>query len=161
MKEIDTIEYYEKFLSPSDRAFATNDLAKLGEQAIDILEALFNGKAKNKFGVPYNQTGALGCGYVTARMLGEKAKPLELYIREGIKLDHPYAIEAVAALKDLDEKTALALAEAVLRNPFSVAPYSLVCCNAHRNLKVIGLLQGNPKVSYMLEKADRYLKDKA
>ncbi len=150
-------KFFERFLSPSERGKATHDLASLGIEAIKILESLFSGISKNKFGTSYNQIGALDCGYVTTKLLGKTAKPLESYIREGIEKDHPYAIEAIGRFENIEEETAIALAKALVREPFGEAAFSLVFCSEHRNKKVMDIIGNNSKAIYSLKKAENYL----
>lgn len=157
MSQCESTDYFERFLSPKDRAIATNELAKTGEPALEILEALFDGSAKNRFGVSYKDIGALGCGFVTAKMLGELAKPLEVFIRDGIESDHVYAIEAAGTLINISENTAIELARAAMRNPFGEAPYSLIKCGEHKNPKVLSIIGGDSKTVSAIEKAENHL----
>jgi len=152
--------YYEKFLSQEHRGYATNDLAKKGAEALRVLEALFDGSAVNDSGVPYSETAACRCGYVTARMLGEVAKPLEKYIRLGIEMDDTYAIEAAGALGYLEPETAMALTMALKRRPFGEAAYSFVKSNLHLDKTLLDLLKDNEKVLWSIDRAKTYLNDK-
>lgn len=160
MNQVAPNVYFEQFLSAGERAKATNRLAKLREGAIPILESLFSGSAKNKFGVPYNEIGALDCGYATAKILGKLAKPLESYIRDGIDSDHPYAIEAAGSIVELEKETVISLAKALVRNPFSEASYYLVKCGEGKNPEVLGIIENCPKAVYSLEKTINYLKSR-
>ncbi len=157
----ESLSYFERFLSPSERGKATNDLARLGSDAIPILFSLFSGEAKNKFGVAYRSVGALGCGYVTAKLLGELAKPLEPYIRAGIDDGDAYAIEASGNLGELEEETALALAKHLVSDPFgSVAAYSLVRCGQNINPRVLSILRSNRQSIASLERAEAFYEPK-
>ena len=158
---MDSFDYFERFLSPTERATATNELAELGTAALPILELLFTGKAKNNFGVPYNELIALDCGYITCKLLGVLAKPLENYIRVGIQKNHPYAIEAAGKLMNLEEKTIIALAEALNRNPFgNDAAYVLVQYNEHKNVAVKAIVKDNKEATLMIGRAENYLNKK-
>jgi hypothetical protein len=151
------MNYFERFLSPSESASAVSELANLGELAIPILESLFNGSAKNKFGTPYRSLPALGCGFVTVKFLGASAKGLEVYVREGIERDHAYAIEAAGYLSEIEEETAHVLARALIRNPASEASASLVRCGYAENAGVIEII-GMDSIAYKtLERIKAYM----
>lgn len=149
---------FERFLSPADRHLATHDLAKRRDDAIPVLTALFDGRAKNRFGVSYRSIGALGCGYVTIGLMGEGAKPLEHFVREGIDSDIVYAIEAAGRLGSLEKETKLALARSLLRNPYTEAAYSLVRCDAYEDPDVLALICVNDPATKMLRRAREYLR---
>lgn len=151
-------EFFERFLCPANRGFATNELAQLGEEAIPILNDLFSGKTKNRFGVPYRQIGTLGCAYVTVGLLGPTAKALEKFVREGIQQGEVYAIEAAGYLGEIEETTACALAQELIRNPFgSEAGASLVRCNQHTNPVVLSILGKNSGALYTIKRAEEFL----
>ncbi|WP_038292455.1 hypothetical protein [Zooshikella ganghwensis] len=135
------MNYFELFLSPSERPFATHELSKLKEEAVPILESLFNGAAKNEFGKSYRDIGAIGCGFVTVKLLGSVAKPLEEYVLEGIEIDNPYAIEAAGYLGGIEPETAYALARALVRHPASEAGASLIKSDYAKNEKVLNILE--------------------
>lgn len=93
------IEFCERFLNAGDRAKATCELVDLGESAVPILESIFNGAAKNKFGVSYNKLGMpLSCALVASGRLGTKVETLLHYIKAQAILEHSYAIEALEIL---------------------------------------------------------------
>lgn len=119
---------------------ATHELAALGERAIPILESLFDGSAKNASGSSYCKIGALGCGYITVGILGPLANELESYVREGIQQDDPYAIEAAGALSEIEQETAFALAQALIRNPASDASASLIRRGYSEDILYLGSL---------------------
>ena len=154
------MNYFERFLSLSERAAATHELAALGGQAIPILESLFNGSAKNAFGIPYSKTGAIGCGFVTVKFLGPVAKTLENYVREGIEQDHLYAIEAAGYLSEIEQETAFALARALIRHPASEASASLIRCGYSENSKVLEIIGLNSMAYKNLEKIKAYISSK-
>lgn len=149
------MNYFERFISASGRFHATYELAELGTEAIPILQSLFDGSAKNSFGISYNKIGAIHCGYVTIKLLGPIAKPLERYVKEGIDQNFTYAIEAAGYLLDLEEETVIALANATARrNPDAV--YSLVRCGQSDNPKVIEIISQNELAIKWLESAKKY-----
>ena len=154
------INYFEQFLSPRDRTFATNDLASKGKTAIPVLETLFNGSAKNQYGISYREIGALDCGYVTAKILGKLAKSLEKYIREGIDSDNAYAIEAAGFLADLEYATAVSLTKAVIRNPYGESPFAFVRCNLRNKSELLDLFRDDEKVVHSVKNAIEYLSKK-
>ena len=159
MKPDIATNFFERFLTQSERGSATHDLASLGEQALPILETLFNGSAKNKFDIPYSKIGALGCGYVTVSLLKDIAKPLEQYVRKGIEDNHPYAIEAARYLPDIEEETAIALAYSLIQKHYE-ASYVLVETGKDKNSKVIDIIKEYPEAIKHLEKANAYLSKK-
>ena len=92
----EAIKFSERFLIAGERAKATCELADAGEGAIPILQSIFDGSAKNKFGVSYNKLGMpLSCALIASGQLGVMATPLLTYINEQASLAHPYAIEAL------------------------------------------------------------------
>jgi len=151
--------FFERFLSPKDRGNAVHELAEMGEDAVPILDALFSGEAKNQFGSSYKNIGALHCGFVTVKKLGILAKPLEKFIREGIKNDNLYAIEAAGAMVELELETEKALARAVIRNKVGEAIYSLVRCGSHKRTEIISMLSCDEKIIEAIERTENFLKE--
>ena len=151
------MNYYDRFLLPAERHIATHELASLEKEALPILESLFNGSAKNKFGVPYNKIGATSCGYVAVKLLGAIAKPLEVYVRAGIEKDDNYAIEAAGYLWEIDQETAIALAKALVRNPASEAGASLLRCSKSENPEVIKIISSDPTAAKSIAKTKTYM----
>lgn len=151
------MNYFERFLSPAERIVATHELAALGEHAIPILESLFDGSAKNASDIPYRKIGALGCGYVAVRILGPLANELESYVREGIQQDDPYAIEAAGALSVIEQETAFALAQALIRNPASEASASLIRRGYSEDITVLRIISGNTVALKSFEKTKAYI----
>ena len=102
---------FEQFLDAAQRAIATQDLAAQGEGAVPVLTALFDGTAKNRFGIPYRQLGIpLDCALVAAARLGPIAIPLEPHLRAEVLSGHPYASSALAALGVLQDGSVAVLA---------------------------------------------------
>lgn len=92
----EAIEYSERFLNAGERAKATCELADTGEKAIPILRSIFDGTAKNSFGISYSKLGMpLSCAIVACGQLGAKAESLINFINEQVALEHPYAVEAL------------------------------------------------------------------
>ena len=104
----------ERFLNPGDRAAATVELASRGEQAMPILQGLFDGTTVNRYGVPYRRLGTpLDCGLVAAARLGPLARPLEPFLRAALREGHAYAADALGALETLEDESIAALADAL------------------------------------------------
>lgn len=121
------------FQSHATRGRATHELAAFGTAALPVLEALLSGDAKNEQGVAYKTLAQVtGCSFVTARMLGPLAKPLEARLREGLRDGHLYAVEALAALGSLDEETIQLLAQSLAGQILVAfeAAHALVNCGA-------------------------------
>ena len=151
------MNYFEKFLSSAERLGATYELASLGKDALPILESLFDGSAKNKFGVPYSQIGVTSCGYLTCELLGNVARPLEYYIRLGIEEDECYAISAAGFLLQIEDETALALARALVRNPYSEAGASLIRCSKTESFGVVEIINSNTIAAKSFEQTKSYM----
>ncbi len=106
--------FFERFLSPTERAKATCELAAMGKDAVPILIALFDGEAVNEWGVRYRDLGTpIDCGLVAAQRLGTGAKPLELFLRDAVLSGHRYAPAALAALGTLEEASIAALSKSL------------------------------------------------
>jgi hypothetical protein len=72
---IDSDKFIQAFLSPKDRAQATHDLARRGQEAVPILRSILDGTAKNEFRVPYRDLGMpVDCALVTIKLLGAVAQ---------------------------------------------------------------------------------------
>jgi hypothetical protein len=146
-------QIFESFLQPGERANATYRLAALGVDAIPILESLFSGAAKNRWGVSYSKLGMpLDCGLVTIKLLGPLAKPLEPFVRECLHSGHIYAAEALRAIGTLDEASIIELAACLDRNPnlASEAAYTLYCCGVEEHEAVIEIVNFSPFASQIL-----------
>ena len=95
-----SVIYSERFLNSRDRVNAVRELQDLGSEAVQILEPIFSGEAKNKFDVPYNKLGMpIECSLVVIKLLGSTAKGLESYVRHWADQGHPYALEALDEIK--------------------------------------------------------------
>ena len=86
------------------------ELESLGSGAIPLLEAIFNGEAKNKFGVPYRDLGQpLSRALIVARHIGAASKSLEKYLIIELKNKHPEAPAAIGALGSISNDGVKAL----------------------------------------------------
>lgn len=131
---------FERFLSPADRAQAVSELASQGSQAVPALASLFDGSARNSFGIPYRQLGMpLDCGLLAARSLGALARPLEPFLRNELRAGHPYAASALGALGTLSDESICALAEALRSDPTTAleaaAALSRCAATSHATVK--------------------------
>ena len=151
---------FDRFTNPSERALATAELASLGVGAIQILQRLFSGEARNSFGVPYRQLGMpMDCGLVAAGRLGPVAKPLEHYLREALTAGHVYAAEALGKLGFLDELSIEALADTLAVNDgisFESA-HALVRSGHTKHPAVVKAVQGSPWAAARIEQAARHI----
>jgi len=104
------VAIFERFLDPGQRSVATKELADQGKDALPVLESLFDGTAKNQWGIPYRQLGTpVDCALVAATRLGPTAIPLEPYLRAEVLRGHSYAVEALVALGSLQDESIVAL----------------------------------------------------
>ena len=88
------------FLNPADRSKATHGLASHGGNAVAVLRSIFDGTAKNQFGVSYSSLGMpIDCALVVISLLGPVAAPLEEFVCQQLRVGHPYAEDALKALK--------------------------------------------------------------
>jgi hypothetical protein len=111
--------FFERFLSPAERAKATCELASMGKDALPILKALFDGEAVNKWGVRYRDLGMpLACSLVVARKLGPEAKSLERFLRDAVLSGHMYALAALGALGTFEEASIAALSGSLSSEDF-------------------------------------------
>ena len=123
-----------------------------------ILESLFSGQAKNRWGVAYAKLGCIDCGLVTAQLLGNLAKPLEPWLREYLRAGHPYAAQALGALGSLDDASIITLA-ACLEQKGDVgmeAAYALCCCDTDEHEVVRRVVQASPWANFLLERARNF-----
>ena len=150
-------QYYERLVTAND-AYVTNELAKLEKDTLPILEALFDGSAKNRWGHPYRNIGALGSAYVTVKLLGVKAKPLEKYLRDGVDNNYQYAIEALLYIGSLEDQTAIALSKALVREPFNGAELPLIKYNKHNQVEVLNIIRSSKRAFEALEKSKQSYK---
>lgn len=129
----DVDPFFERSLVPGERAMAVSVLADRGLDALPILEALFNGEARNRWGVPYKQLGApVDCGLIVAARLGHLSKPIEDHLRAALQRGHIYAAAALGALGRLDNTSVSALADTLEQSvlPAAEAAQALVRCGA-------------------------------
>ena len=127
-------QIFESFLQPGERANATHQLADLGVDAVPILKSLFNGEAKNRWGVSYSKLGIpLDCGLITIKLLGNLAKPLEPFVRDCLHSGHIYAAEALRAIGTLDETSIIELASCLDKNANLASEDTVGICQAVRS----------------------------
>ena len=105
---------FERFQDTSTMMDAEYELLKQGEKCLPVLVSLFDGSAKNSFGVSYREIGLpLRCGLEVARRLGPIAKPLESYLRGELSARNSLsfvAAMALGSLGNLEEASIIALA---------------------------------------------------
>jgi hypothetical protein len=101
--------------SPGTMIDAEQQLLAAGADAVPVLEAIFNGEAKNEFGVPYRLLGLpLERALEVAARLGPLAKPLEPWIREEVVRDvYRIAPVALRRMPPLEDGSIVALAGAL------------------------------------------------
>ncbi|UBF26199.1 hypothetical protein K9N68_32595 [Kovacikia minuta CCNUW1] len=151
-------QIFESFLQRGERANATHQLGDLGVDAVPILKSLFNGEAKNRWGVSYSKLGIpLDCGLVTIGLLGTLAKLLEPFVRDCLRSEHIYAAEALRAIGTLDEASIIELASCLDKNSnlASEAAYTLCCCGAEGHEAVIEVVNSSPFASWILSSAKK------
>lgn len=151
---------FEQFLDPGKRAIATAELASRGIAAIPILASLFDGKARNSFGVPYIKLGIpIDCALVVAGKLGSLAKPLEGYLRDAVASGHPYAPQALGAIGSLEEASIMALADQLGCNSIASAEaaYVLVRYGFQNHDSVLKAIQSSENAAKSIGSAIRYL----
>lgn len=101
LSESEAQRLIEALLSPAERARATHELATYGANAVPVLRSIFDGTAKNQFGVSYCKLGIpIDCALVIVSLLGQVAAPLEEFVRQQLTADHPYAENALLALRN-------------------------------------------------------------
>jgi len=152
-------QIFESFLQPGERASATHKFADIGVDAIPILKSLFNGEAKNRWGVSYAKLGTpLDCGLVAIKLLGTLAKPLEPFVRDCLHSGHIYAAEALRAIGTLDEASIIELANCLDKNGILAceAAYTLCCCEAERHEAVIAVVNSSSFASSILSSAKKF-----
>jgi hypothetical protein len=156
-------QIFESFIQPGERANAAHRLAELGVDAVPILKSLFNGEAKNGWGVSYAKLGApLDCGLVTIKLLGPLAKPLEPFVRDCLHSGHVYAAQALRAIGTLDEASIIELACCLDKDAdlASESAYTLCCCRAEEHEAVIAVMDSSPFASWILSSAKKSYSEK-
>lgn len=108
--------------SPQTMMAAEEEFLKAGADAIPVLAAIFNGEAKNEFGVPFRKLGLpLRCALEIVKRMGPIAKPLERYIRDEVARGvHWPAAAALRYMPPLEDESVVALAGA-LKGDFDMA----------------------------------------
>lgn len=152
-------DIFESFLQPGERGYATHKLANLGIDAIPILELLFSGEAKNRWGVSYSKLGTpLDCGLVTVQLLGAIAKPLEPFIRAYLQSGYLYAAPALGAIGQIDEASIIELADCLEKetNFATEAAYALCCCGVEEHEAVTKVVKSSPSASQILSSTKKY-----
>lgn len=155
--------YFERFHKRIHMIEAEIELIALGEDAIPILETLFNGEARNDEGVPYRNFGLpLRCAMEVVARMGATAKPLERFLRlEVAKGDHVAAM-CLRGMGSLEENTILVLANA-LRRSFELsgeAACTLINNDAGHHPAVALVLAESEKARREFERAGRFLKSR-
>jgi hypothetical protein len=150
--------FFERSLAPGERAVAVSELAGRGSDALPVLAALFNGEARNQWGVSYDRLGApMDCGLVVAARLGHLAKPLEHHLRAHLHQGHIYAAAALGALGSLDNSSINALAAALEQSVLiaTEAAQALVRCGAEEHTAVKEAVARSPQAAQAIERAKR------
>jgi hypothetical protein len=99
LSESEAQRLIEAFLNPAERALATHELAAYGANSVPVLRSVFDGSAKNKFGVSYCKLGMpIDCALVVVSLLGQTAAPLKEFVQQQLAAGHPYAENALLAL---------------------------------------------------------------
>ena len=154
-------DFFERFLTPKERARATSELASRGADALPVLEALFSGQAKNERGVPYLSLWmAVDCGLVAAARLGALAKPLEAHLRAALRQGHHYAAPALGALGSLDEESIVALARALDDGKIDMAfesAFALIRCDALQHASVKQIVSKSSGAGKTLERVSKWV----
>lgn len=139
---------------------AEQELLALADSAVPVLVTLFNGEARNQFGVPYRKLGLpLRCGIEVAARLGRIAKPLEPYLREELQKGDRSAAMALRMLGTLEHETVTALAASLLGDLdlSHESAYALVCCEEAEDPEVRKLVESSEKAKALLSWAASYL----
>jgi HEAT repeat protein len=151
--------FFERFLSPAERAKATCELASMGKDALPILKALFDGEAVNKWGVRYRDLGMpLDCSLVAAQRLGPEAKSLERFLRDAVLSGHRYAPAALSALGILEEASIAALSKSLSSEDllFSIeAAWALYIAGLTNHPSVVRECQISPRAATRLHRIKR------
>ena len=155
-----TRELFERFGNPGTMIEAEQELLALAEAAVPVLATLFNGEARNQFGVPYRKLSLqLRCGIEVAARLGRVAKPLEPYLREELQKGDRSAAMALRALVTLEHETVTALAASLLRDLdlSHESAYALVYCGEADNPEVRKVVESSEKAKALLSWAASHL----
>lgn len=166
--------FFEMFQNTSTMIEAECELLAQGENALPVLFSLFDGTAKNAFGVAYREIGLpLRCGLEVARRLGPIAKPLEFYLRGELNVESTYshvAAMALGSLGDLEEASIIALASSLdtveltaaggVSGHFELCSESavaLINCGARNHPAVLEVLDRSRAAAKIVAKIHSYL----
>ncbi len=126
-----------------------------------MLQSLFSGEAKNRFGVPYARLGvAVNCGLVVTQLLGPIAKPLEHHLARILDDGNGvYAAAALRSLGSLNDASVAALAAKLDGNILVAleAATALVACGAGGDQAVRAARDASARAADCLQKAERRL----
>lgn len=155
-------DVFDRFGDPSTMIKAEMELIGLGRKAVPILESLFNGEARNEYGVPYRQLGLpLRCAMEVVVRMGPIAKPLEPYLRDEVATDY-VAATCLRHMGSLEEDTVLVLAHALGgdgdHEMVAAAATTLVMCGAGDHPRVLAASMKSERARTWLEKARRFAK---
>ncbi|MBO1748136.1 hypothetical protein [Stenotrophomonas indicatrix] len=143
---------------------AEMELIALGEGAIPILETLFNGEARNEYGIPYRNLGLpLQCAMEVVKRLGPTAKPLEHYLRAEVPTWGRVAVLCLGSMGTLEEETIVVLADALRSDDnlvVSEVPYVLIRYGAGEHPAVVAALSQSEKARRFFNKTLEHLKSR-
>ncbi|HEL5039616.1 hypothetical protein ACNJRW_04275 [Stenotrophomonas maltophilia] len=143
---------------------AEMELIALGEGAIPILETLFNGEARNDYGIPYRNLGLpLECAMETVSRLGPTAKPLEHYLRAEVPRWGRVAARCLGNMGTLEEETIVVLADALRSDDtllVAEVPYVLIRYGAGEHPAVVAALSQSEKARRLFNNAVEHLKSR-
>ena len=106
-----TSALFEKLLNGETMISAERELLAAGAAAVPILASIFDGTARNAFGVAYRDLGLpLRCALEVAAQLGPQAKPLEGFLVQELLNGMWPAASALGALRSLEDSSIVALA---------------------------------------------------
>lgn len=148
---------FEQLSSIETMIEAEQEIIALGDAAIPLLKTLFDGSARNEWGVSYRELGLpLRCGFEIIMRLGSRAKPLEPYIHIELPGSEA-AARALRALRELTPPSVEALADA-LEGDFNVAreaAFALIACGQDRSPPVESVVERSREARELLETARR------
>ena len=140
-------EIYEKLNNRETMLDAEKELIDLGASSIVYLESILSGKAKNRFGVPYNKLGLpVTCTLEIIARMGDTAKELENYVAKEILDRDPSALRAISSFSSINEESIASLAS-------SLSTESLFAHEAALVLKKFGALN-HPMVLAIAAKSE-------
>ena len=156
--------YFDRFYHRVNMIEAEMELIALGEGAIPILETLFNGEARNEYGIPYRNLGLpLECAMEVVKRLGPTAKPLEHYLRAEVPTWGRVAAPCLRNMGTLEDETIVVLADVLRSDDTSVVaevPYVLIRCGAGEHPAVVEALSQSEKARRFFNDALEYLKSR-